>query len=360
MEILIGADPEFFVKKDGKHVSAYGLIDGDKKNPVKVDKGAIQVDGMALEFNIDPVNNPEDFLDNINTVMTGLRDRVDSSYEFDFSPVAQFGKEYIDAQPEKAKELGCDPDFDAYTKNPNPRPNGDLGFRTASGHIHIGWTKDMDPFDPGHFEAGVMLTKQLDCILYPISLLWDDDTTRRNMYGKPGAFRPKPYGMEYRTLSNAWLKDPELIKFVGSVVLAATHQLLNNTKLYTVISPEVMLLSDNTPRLAAIANAWNIFTQNKMPKTVLINKMMDKFYALLNSYKEKNAEKLFQKETNIKQVRQKSAEEFEMWQQGLIRAGLAENPNFRNPNQIQIDWNAINNPVMEVAPARPRARRPRG
>jgi hypothetical protein len=59
MEFKIGADPEFFLrdKATGKFVSAHGLIPGTKRQPMKVDKGAVQVDGMALEFNIDPVTN---------------------------------------------------------------------------------------------------------------------------------------------------------------------------------------------------------------------------------------------------------------------------------------------------------------
>ena len=52
--ILIGCDPEVFVKQNGVFRSAHGLIRGDKKNPQKIRSGAVQVDGMALEFNIDP------------------------------------------------------------------------------------------------------------------------------------------------------------------------------------------------------------------------------------------------------------------------------------------------------------------
>jgi hypothetical protein len=42
------------------------------------------------------------------------------------------------AAPEEAKELGCEPDLDAYTMKENPKPNANTNMRTASGHIHIG------------------------------------------------------------------------------------------------------------------------------------------------------------------------------------------------------------------------------
>ena len=53
-QILVGCDPEVFVAKGGKFISAHGMIPGTKKAPHKVERGAVQVDGMALEFNIDP------------------------------------------------------------------------------------------------------------------------------------------------------------------------------------------------------------------------------------------------------------------------------------------------------------------
>ena len=67
-EILIGCDPEVFVKKDGLFKSAHGLIKGDKKNPFKIRSGAVQVDGMALEFNIDPAHNEDEFVFLVNDV----------------------------------------------------------------------------------------------------------------------------------------------------------------------------------------------------------------------------------------------------------------------------------------------------
>ena len=54
MNILIGADPELFVMKNGKFHSADDLIPGSKDEPYPVENGAVKVDGMALEFNIRP------------------------------------------------------------------------------------------------------------------------------------------------------------------------------------------------------------------------------------------------------------------------------------------------------------------
>lgn len=213
-EFKIGADPEFFVKRYGKLVSAYNLIPGTKDTPYKVPKGAVQVDGMALEFNINPANSYSQFESNMSTVLESIVGMV-PGYEIFVEPVADFGADYINSQPKEARELGCSPDFNAYTKEANPRPNGDMPFRTASGHIHIGWTDEpIDVNNLGHLEACRALTKSLDVWLGLPSLAWDKDERRRSLYGAAGAFRPKPYGMEYRVLSNKWIDNPLYRKVV--------------------------------------------------------------------------------------------------------------------------------------------------
>ena len=220
MSVLVGADPEVFVRnKEGRFRSAHGLIPGTKKEPYKVQDGAIQVDGMALEFNIDPADTKEKFIHNIGSVLGQLANAV-PDYELAIVPTARFHWRHMRAQPEEALELGCEPDYDAYTEKQNPRPNNRATMRTAAGHVHIGFipTNDADPLSAEHMQRCITLVKHLDVFLGMPSLIWDKDVLRRKMYGKAGAFRPKSYGVEYRTLSNAWLKNPELVGFVFDAV----------------------------------------------------------------------------------------------------------------------------------------------
>lgn len=212
LPFTVGADPELFVrdKKTKKLVSCHGLIPGDKKNPYKVDSGAIQVDGLAAEFNIEPcrINDIDTWEYHILEVMKNLRRRLgEKDCEIVIQPAAEFEKEYYDSLSDEEKELGCDPDFCAYTSQANPRPNGDSGLRTASGHIHIGWGKDIPQDHPDHLTICESFVKSLDvyCGLY--SVIIDPDTRRRTMYGMAGAYRPKPYGVEYRVPSNVWLRS---------------------------------------------------------------------------------------------------------------------------------------------------------
>ena len=233
-EFLIGADPELFVRDDkGVLVSAYGMIPGTKAHPYKVEGGAVQVDGMALEFNIDPAATAKQFNENITNVLKQLQEMIPNGYTFDFSPVAQFGKEYIDAQPDEAKELGCDPDYNAYNGGAiNPKPDASQGFRTASGHIHIGWTLNQDIADVDHLDACMMVAKQLDIGVGVPSLVWDRDTVRAKMYGQFGTFRPKHYGVEYRTLSNVWVKDDDTRLAVFELAMKSVQLLLEGTRFY--------------------------------------------------------------------------------------------------------------------------------
>jgi len=222
-KLLIGADPEIFVRKDGVFHSAHGLVPGTKENPHKVNHGATQVDGMALEFNIDPAATRQEFVTNLTEVMKVL-DEMTPGYDLAVAAVADFEADHMAAQPVEALILGCDPDYNAYTGEQNEPPNGDVNFRSAAGHVHVGWTEDVDPMHPDHFEACCMLAKELDCRLALPLLQHDQEQRRRQLYGAPGAFRPKSYGMEYRVLSNKWLDSEGLMKWVYDGV----HKAFNN------------------------------------------------------------------------------------------------------------------------------------
>jgi len=237
--LTVGADPEVFVKQGGKFVSAHGLVQGTKEEPFVVDKGAVQVDGMALEFNIDPAKNAKEFSDNIRVVMDIL-DGMVPDHELVPTPTATFGKKYMSTVPESALDLGCDPDYNAWKGGAvNPKPNAKVDFRTGAGHIHIGWTKGVDITHPEHLEACMMVVKQLDWTLGLLSCLYDGDTKRRELYGAWGAFRPKSYGVEYRVLSNAWLRDPKLVAWVYKMVDKAVQDLYNGKHHYLETEPQV-------------------------------------------------------------------------------------------------------------------------
>lgn len=212
MKFTLGADPEIFFKKNGKPISAYGLIPGDKKTPHKTPRGAIQVDGTAGEFNIDPVDivDFEGFNLNIVSTMKDLKaaaNEAGKGISLSIIPVQEYDKEYLDSLPDEAKELGCDPDYNAYTLEENPRPDGERTFRTGAGHVHIGWGSDIPVDNPDHMDICAGFVKVLDATVGMFMTIIDRDPRRRELYGKAGAMRMKPYGVEYRTPSNLWLTN---------------------------------------------------------------------------------------------------------------------------------------------------------
>ena len=251
-ELLIGCDPEFFVKVKGKNVSAHGLVDGDKVNPFKLEGGAVQVDGTALEFNIDPARDEKEFLNNISMVLEQVRNIVPNKYEFAFDPVANYKKEVFDAIPNYAKELGCDPDYNAYSGRENNKPDGDMLMRTAAGHVHLGWTEGKTREDSQHFiDCRQIIAVMDNCVGLPLSIL-EPDNDRKLLYGKAGAFRPKPYGVEWRTASNFWLSDDKL----RSMVYKQTQKAFNLLK-------EGELNNINTVQTAPMIDNQHIYSNEE-------------------------------------------------------------------------------------------------
>lgn len=253
--ILVGCDPEVFVKRGGVFQSAHGLIRGDKKNPQKVPYGAVQVDGMALEFNIDPAASEEEFAMNVTNVFTTMRGMV-PDYEVIACPVAHFDAAYMKAQPAEALELGCDPDFNAWTNTPNVKPNAERPMRTASGHVHVGWTNGEDIGDKDHIERCNLVVRQLDFYLGLPSLVYDADIERRSMYGKAGCCRYKSYGVEYRTLSNAWLQSEKLMKWVFRNTVAGVTSVMAGSNLVEKYGDIQAIINESD-----VKAAWKIIHQ---------------------------------------------------------------------------------------------------
>jgi hypothetical protein len=236
--ITVGADPELFLfsSKTKQFVSAHGKFPGTKTQPFNVKKGAVQVDGTALEFNIHPASTVEEFLSNVESVTSVLKlmvKRADPSLQLTVVPTAVYDRAYFDTLPEEAKLLGCEPDYNAYTEVANVPPETNESFRTGSGHIHVGWTEFQSPFDSPHYFDCLTVTKQLDAGLFIPSLLWDDDDKRRSLYGKIGAFRPKSYGVEYRPLSNRWVSDPDIGSWIFRTVKHSMKLLEQKEELFS-------------------------------------------------------------------------------------------------------------------------------
>jgi hypothetical protein len=219
--VTLGADPEVFVRySDGRMSSAIGKIGGSKDHPKPVRLGAIQEDNVLAEFNIDPASTKEEFVHNIKTVLSELEIAlgfhelealVQSSHTFEMEELLGWG--------DKALEFGCGAEWDAYTQRVKSAPNGALGgLRTAGGHIHVGYD---DPFEMGNYSLG----KMMDFALGIPSVLMDTDTGRRALYGQAGAIRHKPYGVEYRTLSNFWIKSDALMSWAYEKTLWSTQNL---------------------------------------------------------------------------------------------------------------------------------------
>lgn len=227
MKISVGVDPELFVWGGKEFINGSGLIPGTKKNPFPVNRGAVQVDGIALEFNTEPAEDEDTFAYNIGEVLSQLQSMI--PYELKAQPTISFN---VASLPAKDRILGCDTDFNAWTDKSNPQPDENLNFRTGAGHIHIGWTSNANIKSDEHRNMCIDLTKQCDFFLGLPSLLFDSDTDRRKLYGKAGAFRPKTYGVEYRVLSNMWVNHPTLYPWIFNACHNAVHTLIQGIKMW--------------------------------------------------------------------------------------------------------------------------------
>jgi hypothetical protein len=213
----LGADPEvFLMDNQGKHISAIGYIKADKYHPLQIPglaKGfTLQEDNVALEYGIPPAASADEFVAHIKTVMDVSKGWIPG---LDFSKLSCTVFEQDQMEHPLAHVFGCEPDYNAWTGLPNPSPKPPHQYmRSAGGHIHVETKKNP-----------LKVVQYMDLFLAVPSVFMDKGAERKKLYGKIGAHRPKPYGVEYRVLSNFWIFEEKYIRWAWK----QTERALNST-----------------------------------------------------------------------------------------------------------------------------------
>lgn len=231
LPMTVGSDPEIFVEDDtGKVIPAFEFL-GSKSNPNIGPKSVsggngekpIYWDGFQAEFE----TKAEGCLGwQVDSVQAGLKGVMQFARKY--NPKAKLSsKTVVDVMPEMLKtakeehvQFGCMPSLNVYNMKGNTGDGRETPFRPAGGHIHIGFYEGQYPTEKGMKIA----VKALDAILGVacVSLFAKfDNPVRRTMYGLAGEYRLPKHGLEYRTLSNAWLIHPMLMNIVFDVARKA-------------------------------------------------------------------------------------------------------------------------------------------
>lgn len=206
----IGSDPEMFVadKKTKKIIPAFNFL----KDKVNADKcpdtlNKIYWDGFQAEFETRPGTCLQGQVSDIEFMLRKLQS-MGIAHNKDAVVVADTTMDVSADDLQNGKEehvqFGCMPSFNVYGMEGVKMHGREVPFRSAGGHLHFGIGK--------HSEADIAkMVKALDaiCGVACVSFFADmDNKRRRTMYGLAGEYRLPPHGLEYRTLSNAWLCHP--------------------------------------------------------------------------------------------------------------------------------------------------------
>ena len=213
--ITFGADPELFVSKDGEIIGAEKVI--PKEGLVAhEDRGNVIIDGVQAEINVQPDTCRQGFSRNLSACFRELHAALEGSKtQANFSQTVVVSPDEMKTLDPASQQFGCSPSENAYGESKLSIKDASKYYaRSAGGHLHLGF---------GYEESVKILQNHahtvqiLDILLGNTCVLIDRDpgnVARRKVYGKAGEYRTPQHGLEYRTLSNFWLRSYQLTSFV--------------------------------------------------------------------------------------------------------------------------------------------------
>lgn len=250
----IGCDPEVFFMRESDYKSAIPFIKGTKENPLTISDSKLHYDNVTAEFSIPPVRTAGGFDAKVHEMLEHVKGiATDNWLRVSTKSYAVFKESEL--EDIQARIAGCEPDMNAYLGIQNPLAcYENTNERAAGGHVHIG----VDNLSKEEMEH---LVKVLD-LYVTMPLMRYENPERRRHYGKAGSYRPKEYGLEYRTPSNVWIFRRYTRVWMFDAVRTAVE-------LFKTIEPDFMwsLVIDNHD----IGEAERICEAHNVPKLHISN-----------------------------------------------------------------------------------------
>ncbi len=226
----IGSDPEFFFMKGGKVLSSELVLPKDGMVSIG---GNITIDGVQAEINPITETCRELHANQIARCLAKVKSTLPKGVSVSFDPLVPIELPVLAKLSEKAQHFGCTTSYNVYD-NDNKMSIADSSkypFRPAGGHIHLGGNQYAD-YKKLYTNLKTLIP-MLDILVGNTCVLIDrheGNKERRKCYGRAGEFRTPSHGVEYRTLSNFWLKSYPLMSFVFALARMAMDTIHFSTK----------------------------------------------------------------------------------------------------------------------------------
>lgn len=275
-----GSDPEVFLRnrESGEIVSAIDVLIKDKHEPIDLGDGVTTYyDNAMMEFTIAPAFSKQEFINSFKSAFDKISLFLDKQHNNKYEMVIQashvFDDKYLNH--EAAKQVGCNPEYNADELNMITPPDFSGNLRSSGGHLSLG-RADYKNADKNQilmdFDSKINLTKLLDYYVgVPFTLIDNDPTSaaRRQIYGRCSSHRPKDFGVEYRVLSNYWISSPDLVGIVYDLSEYAIQELIQNKHIHLFKSIDKKLVNasvhENNKELAE-----ELLELMKLPKNLMI------------------------------------------------------------------------------------------
>ena len=221
----IGCDPELFIQdKNGEIVGSERVIPARGIGVGYNNSNKVVRDGVQIELHPEPTTCRASVGNYIQQILRELDATIRNNPEFkdkyrvSFADVVTVKKKELQSLSKECRMLGCAPSLNLYRPS-RIRVNPETYTkRSAGGHIHIsGFDRKMLSTPKNvrdlifMFDAFVGNT----CVLIDRS---PHAITRRRVYGRAGEYRLPTWGVEYRTLSNFWMRSYQLFSLVSGLM----------------------------------------------------------------------------------------------------------------------------------------------
>lgn len=271
----IGCDPELFLEKEGK------IIGAEKAVPKEGLAGSytipsVVLDGVQVELNPLAAICRAQVGGSIASAFRLLKDHIEKTGAVaSFKPVVEVEEEEFKSLSPSAQQLGCLPSNNAYDQAAKISVVDGFRQRSAGGHIHLGFPHDglFSMCQSGHRDRPATnnlnpqdrleLIPILDILVGNTCVLLDRDPSaaeRRKNYGRAGEYRLPKHGLEYRTLSNFWLRSYPLMSFVTGLARMAFNAKWTDKNAGNTVY-------DNSRHLSGVMTSQNLAIYQQVPAT---------------------------------------------------------------------------------------------